>query len=482
MGEDAWKNDNFRWEQTYQRNWPYLYLHKSNVSFWYPGYSIDYNFLNNFNSYFAKRTPSEEALKYITDVINLFLVPIVCFISMTLNGICVSVFSNKKFRSTLYRFLLVNSAIDFVTLFFALIGSFVKITETSGAEFNINSSAQYFFVFISYTTLTASNFIKIAMSFDRIFRLKQICKFYAKKWTFIIITFFVLVFSIGANIPKLIFQNLISYEWRTTSYLTVTLTYFGKHEVAGLVVIFSSLLLEFIPIIAIIILNIVLFIAAKKHLKKLESMENNAVLEQTQGETTKMTPGQTIKKIIFFDIYNEDSEDEKTADVMMIANIENDSSIGGGNSSIHITRSSSSTVAQESKTESVNTQHENKTDIQMAKYLLTRMIQINCLVYLIGHAMFALCSVYIQIKYFFYYGPLMNLFQERYIVFNFIMALSYLLLYGSFGANFFVYYKFNGSFKKIFNEGEKKDDLPLSKEGESRRKDEDSLDYILRTF
>jgi hypothetical protein len=92
-----------------------------------------------------------------------------------------------------------------------------------------------------------------------------------------------------------------------------------------------------------------------------------------------------------------------------------------------------------------------KSDVERTKCRLSKMIQMNCLFYIIGHSLFSVCELLIQIKYFFYYGPLMNIPRENYPFINFLIALSYLLLYFSFSLNFLAYYKYDLLFGLILS-------------------------------
>lgn len=435
---------------------------------YYPDYTIDTIFVQNFNSFLSKKSESDESIIFLTELINIFLMPTISLASFLLNVVCVAIFSSPKLKSTLYKYLQANSITDLITLLLAIIGSFAKLTETAGITFSVYTSAQFFFVFLSYTTLTISNFIKIAMTFDRIFRLKKVCKFYTKKSAFGWIIFIIVAFSVGANVPKIVFHDLITYEWQHSSFLIFTLTYAGKQKSAGLMVVITSILLEFVPIIMVIILSIVMIVVVKHHLKKLKTIEDMSAEDELEAEKVAIENGgvdvkvpigepttKPVRKRINFDIYDEDdSEDESEMDVVVIANIENDSIIEPEKKSNSDETSEGMDVKMKRR-DSVKSETD-RTDIDVTRYLLTKMININCLVYILGHLFFAFCSVFIQVKYFFYYGPLMNMYKDAYPLLNLLIAISYILLYVSFGANFFIYFAFNGSFRRILNNDDKK--------------------------
>lgn len=118
----------------------------------------------------AKRNISRTQywLTFSTDMTNVFLIPCTIIVSFVLNLICISIFTSSTLKSTFYKYLSANSIVDCITLTTALLSLFAY-SETY-------SSAQYFFIYMLFTALTISNLIKIAVSLDRIFRLKKVFK------------------------------------------------------------------------------------------------------------------------------------------------------------------------------------------------------------------------------------------------------------------------------------------------------------------
>lgn len=496
-------------------------------------YNISHNKYNDYfsNGRFHRHIEELEArqnisktqywLTFSTDLTNVFLIPCTIIISFLLNLICISIFTSSYLKSTIYKYLSANSIIDCIMLIVALLGLFVY-SDTY-------SSAQYLFIYLSFTALTASNMIKIALSLDRIFRLKKVAKFFVRKTSFKWIMSIIVVFSAAVNSPKLMFYNLYSNTWQRNNFLTVTLTTDGNKTVTGPLLIISTILIELIPYIIVVVLNIVLLVAVKEHLVKLKSMEEMSEESVVEGEctpeklpstpgtpgtpTTPTTPTNMLKKKrIHFDIYDQDDSDEDT-DEVVIPNLESDSTIDvrkkKKKKEKKIKSKSKEAEAEEGNAKSEANSEANgedeedddddessddekpeklepmdmRTDIEITRFSLTKMLQLSYIVYILGHSLFVFTSIFVQIKYFFYYGPLMNVFQKNLLVINLLIALSYWFLYISFGANFFVYFAFNSLFRKIITKTtESKDEKKHGEDGECSNSDGKDEFSIAKNF
>lgn len=277
--------------------------------------------------------------------------------------------------------------------------------------------------------------------------MKKIAKWYVRKTSFKWIISLLVIISAGVNSPKLIFYNLYNNTWQKSNALTLILSDQGNQTVKGPLLIISTILIELIPYITVIVLNIILLYAIKDHLKTLKAIEDAS----NDEEAEKLPNGCRMRrKRIHFDIYDEDDSEEETAvDIVVIVNIESDSGIEGET----IKKDEASEVKMEKK-EAVDM----RTDIEITRFSLTKMLQLSYIVYILGHSLFVFSSIFVQIKFFFYYGPLMNLFKDHFLVINLVIAVSYWFLYISFGANFFVYFAFNGLFRKMINNSTKSKD------------------------
>jgi hypothetical protein len=459
------------------------FLAKNNLTYSaYAGYGSYRPYRANWGDYFEFHHKNISRttywLQFSTDFTNVFLIPCTIIVSFLLNVICISIFTSSNLKSTFYKYLSANSINDCITLMVALLSLFVY-SDTY-------SAAQYFFVYLSFTSLTISNLLKIALSLDRIFRLSKMCKWYVKKTSFKWILAALVVFSAGINSPKLIFSDLYSNSWQKSNILTLTLNPEGSEsKIKGPLLIISTILIEIIPYIAVLALNVVLLSAVKDHLKSLVKIEDASGLDAdgvsmggggNEGQTiiVPRTINRMKQKRVHFDIYDEDDSDEETADVVVIANIESDSAIDGMSQASSKEDSMEVTMEKKEKKENID----QRTDIEITRFSLTKMLQLSYIVYILGHSLFVFSSIFIQVKYFFNFGPLMNVFKQHMLVINLIIAISYLFLYISFGANFFVYFAFNGLFRKMLSKTTKKN----KEDGDEENGEEGGEDSIAQNF
>lgn len=385
-------------------------------------------------------------VSFFHDLINVFIIPCVITISFVLNLICITVFSSSTIKSTIYKYLSANAIADCITLLVALLGLFVKMTENTNFYPTSYVSAQYFFVFISFTTLTISNFIKLILALDRIFRLKRKCKWFVKKHSFKWIIGSIIVLSSLLNCPKLIFSELYTLESQKYNFLNLNVTTVGNGKIKGPLLITSTAMLEIVPFITIIVLNVILIVIVRNLLKKFLKLEESSTYEDDSAghEITK-------RKKISFNVYDDDeSDDEDTVEIVVIANIDNENTIESE------PKSEQMEVTMEKKEKDVS----NQAEIEITRFSLTKMLFIMLLVYILGHILFVICSIFIQVKYFFYFEPIVNLLQKNSMLIEMIISIAYLFLYTSFGANFFVYFTFNGLFRRLVSKrGMSKSDL-----------------------
>jgi hypothetical protein len=109
--------------------------------------------------------PAYEFIDYIlvkaSNVIDIFVSPVVCSISLTLNIICILIFMHPRIKSVIYKYLLFNSIFDSIILAITILRAMLKY-ETFGNFAIYNGFFElYFYVYLYQVSLTCSNFIKI---------------------------------------------------------------------------------------------------------------------------------------------------------------------------------------------------------------------------------------------------------------------------------------------------------------------------------
>ena len=100
-------------------------------------------------------------------------------------------------------------------------------------------------------------------------------------------------------------------------------------------------------------------------------------------------------------------------------------------------------------------------NIELAyKCSLSKMIQLYCLVFMLGHGLFTITSFLIQTQYLQNHNineKHHNLFPMRQETLDLLVSLSLLFLYLSFSGNFLVYYQYNSLFRFVLTGNDSQD-------------------------
>jgi hypothetical protein len=423
-------------------------------------YETNASFYANIIEYFTTEWYTRSFFNNLTDIIYLFCLPTVALFGIILNLICIIIFLNPIIKSLIYKYLLFNSLFDFISLILILGKSTMNLIQTPIFNLHTNVYDIYFFVYFLSVMITCSNMTKIALLLERIFKLKKCCKWFTNKKSFKFVMSLIIIISFLLNSPLIYGFSLFSNAWSKHTYFLLTLNKNGINHTLGVIFIINAILVDIGVFILVIVMSVILLIVIKLHKKKLGKME----LE-----------GKNSNKRIGFEIVDNDDDDDDDEDD------ENEEETSSDGKSIEIVYNNPAFVITSSeqfddnftkfnertnqnhlsssepkasinnltnKTKK-NTKNNVKSDVEKTKCQLSKMIQMTCLFYIFGHILFSICELMIQIKYFFYYGPMMNIPRENYPFINFLIALSYLFLYLSFSLNFLAYYKFDVLFGLI---------------------------------
>ncbi len=96
-----------------------------------------------------------------SNIIDIYVSPIVCSISLTLNIICIFIFMHPKIKSVIYKYLLFNSIFDSIILTITILRALLKYATLGNFAIYNGFFELYFYVYLYQVSLTCSNFIKI---------------------------------------------------------------------------------------------------------------------------------------------------------------------------------------------------------------------------------------------------------------------------------------------------------------------------------
>lgn len=431
-------------------------------------YESNSKFQNNFLDYSAQNWLYKEYMRNLIDSINYCFVPLAACIGIFFNFICIVAFSSSRLKSTIYRYLFYNSLFDTITLVIAFVRTFTVYVQVEQVTPYTQFFEPYLFVYFSSVTLTCSNLSKIALAAERICKLKGKLKCFTGKKSFKWIMSSIIAFSIVSNSPILIGYSLFSQSVIKQTIAFVTLNEKGHNSSYAFLFVLNSIFLDIGVFLCVLIIDIILIIVIRSHLKKI------AKIESRSAESSNCRSYKRIQ----FETYEEDLDDDETDEddgsVVVIANIRNEN-VSITNRETTTTDSPSSHVEESNANNNIQANSAKKKDekiVEFSKCNLAKLIQLYCLVFLFGHSLYSFTAVITQIKYFYFYGPLMNLYPKNYYLLNLLIALSYLILYTSFCFNFFVYYKYNPLFRFIIKGRRNKSDEMSNQQTVQKTSDE----------
>ena len=406
-------------------------------------------FLINVKEYIDESFYFQELILYFLDFLNSFIIPIIISCSLPLNLICVWGFLDSRLKNVVYKFLLFNSIFDSITLSTVGLRLLVKIFTRYNPAIDF-----YIFSFLSNVSLTCSNLTKIGFSLERIFKLKSICQIYRKKSSFKYIITMIIVVSMLANSPVLFGYSFYSDTFMKQSYYIMILNDFGRSSAFGIMMVVNAVFVDFGVFLAVVVINLVLLKLIRNNSRKLTEMLNNpnVINPDNNGQDYK-----NINKGVYFEsngsVYDDESEDEKEHYIILDpVSISNLTKIADDKSNAKMSELEPSKTANDLITNAIDEKEKSasKNKVTKAKLNLTSMIQSNNLIYIFGHLLFSISSIFVQIRYFFHFGNYMNVCFECFYWINLMIILSYMMLYASFGCNFFIYYYQNSKFYSIF--------------------------------
>lgn len=351
----------------------------------------------------------EKTINIIRFIVDAYLSPIISGFSLILNILNIFVFSDSKMLSPIYKYLLANSIFDCIHIVVSQMRQFFKYRSFYGL-FSYDFLELYFYTYLSSISFLCSNIIKVAFSLERYFRMKGICKIYLKKSSFKWILLSTIIFSIFNN-SIILFSNNFFTDYSSRKYVFfLTLNMEGFNSKTGLFLNMLAIFLDIGVFVLIIFINVLLLIEIEK---------KNKLIKNLIGQTSAY----------FF-------TDNETSDINENDYLENEV-----------------TSISPSYTEN-SVQLEQNQDIRMKNLTVTNSIKntsktifATIVLYVISHLLFSILLIWIQTNYYIKLGPMLNSLFENFYIFKLLISLANILLYLSFGLNFFVYYFYN----KLFN-------------------------------
>lgn len=353
----------------------------------------------------------EKNINIIRFVVDAYLSPLISFFSLFVNILNIFVFSDSTMKSPIYQYLLANSIFDCIHIVVSQIRQFFKYRSFYNM-LSYDFLELYFYTYLSSISFLCSNIIKIAFSLERYFRMKGICKTFLKKSSFKWILLFIIIFSILNNSIILFSDNFFTdYSSRKYVYF-LTLSMKGYNSKTGFFLNILAIFLDIGVFLLIIFINVLLLIEVRKKNKLIKNL-----IEQTSA---------------YFIAENE------TSDINENDYLDNES-----------------TSICPSYTEN-SVQLEQNQEIRVKNLIIANSIKntsktviATIVLYVLGHLLFSILLIWIQSYYYVKLGPMLNALFENFYIFKLLISLANMLLYLSFGLNFFVYYFYNKQFKNV---------------------------------
>nr|QVK45837.1 G protein-coupled receptor [Proales similis] len=423
--------------------------------------TYDYSHNSTFFFYFLEYVLYEwyfpRLMSYMTDTINVLLLPLVALTGLVINIICVFVFSNPCLKSVIYKYLLANCSFDLVTIVLFLLRSMVNFVRKTSFRSHASALEICFLVYITSVSITCSNLCKLVILLERICKLRKSLRRLTTNAAFKYIIALMVIFSLVANSPLIFGYKMYADVGLKQSYFFMTLNQYGHKSSTGIFMVLNAILVEAGIYLLVVLTSIFLLIEIRLHLKKLGKLARTSTIAEQN---------------INFEVDNDDNLDE-AYDVFYINHAEPVSTISAPPSyreleMAHAPGAEPVQQAEAAEGQQVRIASAEQVSEEMLKLMektrcqLSKMVSMNCLSYILGHTLFIAVAVFVQIRYFFYMGPYLNIFVKSHDLINLLVACAYLLLYTSYCANFFIFYKFDRMFRHILanKQPEEQQDAP----------------------
>lgn len=227
----------------------------------------------------------EELSLKVTDIANVFILPLIGVIGIICNLLSILIISNQEIKGEMYKYMLINS---FADLFYLLVCLSVGIIRCGrfcsiGYKYEAKIFELYVYLFVGNVLLLFNNLVNIHMAFRRLISFSKS----SKKQNIISIrvtSVVVVLISILLNIPNYIISREVSqigilvdprYANITETSLimgepiySVKLNLFNKSNIAKVFLSVINILRGLIVLILLFILNIIIAFKFRRHLKK----------------------------------------------------------------------------------------------------------------------------------------------------------------------------------------------------------------------
>lgn len=230
---------------------------------------------------------TNDLLPIITDIFNVFILPVICFIGIILSIFCIIVVNQFK-NNMVFFYIKVNAASDLIFLainfFIGIIrcGSFCTLDTTYVAKFY----EKYIYLFIGSTFLMISSLIEIQIILSQYLTIRKINYFEKiNKYTFLII---ISIVSVILNSPIFIVRNI---EKKITSdnhtIYSLQLNAFGQSESGKILSIMYGLIRGAFLFILLFITNCLLTYEYKIYLKNKKKIHHTQISVSASRTQTK---------------------------------------------------------------------------------------------------------------------------------------------------------------------------------------------------
>ncbi|CAF1125778.1 unnamed protein product, partial [Brachionus calyciflorus] len=346
-------------------------------------------FLSIFFDQYSQESLVQNRVNDLKLLIDGYLTPIICLISLILNIFCIMVFTNEKVTSQIYKYLLANSLFDTFNIVVSILREISKYRTSFFLIFNSNYLELYFYTYLTSVTLTCSNLIKIAFSLERYFRLKRKCNIYLRKSSFKWIILNIIAFSIITNSLILFSNNFYADYWSRKNIFFMTLNRMGYKSKKGIALNFLAIFLDVGIFLIILIINLMLLreISLKsKWIARVMEENNGADFFQANPETSEI---------------NEDEEDRDEVSIDICP----------------------SYVEDQVKLEQNRQDKIKKLSIENSIRNTSKMIVSTIILYIVSHVLFTALLIWIQFRYYVTFGPMLNRLFDNYYLLKFFISL-----------------------------------------------------------
>jgi hypothetical protein len=201
------------------------------------------------------------------NVISTYALPLVSGINIWVNVINIMILSRSIFKGSVYKYLMFNSVFEVLTL--ALIG-FKAIIKTVLTE---NIVEFYVYVYFTSFFLMSANLSGLAAMLERIVKLSgESRKPGAKKQSYKLFLFLLILFSGIVNSPVLYAHEYFELEWYKNVYYELSLTKYGSENFWAKFAISINAIINVAIFCLAIFFNLTIFRLVNKNSKKLKQL------------------------------------------------------------------------------------------------------------------------------------------------------------------------------------------------------------------